>query len=258
VRVQKSLALIASLALLGQSAIAGPSPRTDAEFSRYVAAREASLDREPGLWIDRNPAEAAAARRGEVAVQSLNRNPVALAHGLAHDWVGAVFVPGATLASTLALVQDYDNHKRVYQPEVVDSKLISRQGNGYRVYLRLQKRKVITVLLNSEHEVYYKQIDSKRAQSRSYSRRIAEIDDPGTPSERELSPADDHGFLWKINSYWRFEERDGGVWIECEAISLSRDVPFGLGAIVIPVIRELPAESLRKTLEATRTALSRQ
>jgi len=174
-----------------------------------------------------------------------------------HDWIGTVFIPGTTLKQTLAFVQDYGNHKNTYRPEVVDSRLVSHQGNDFHTYLRLRKQKVITVLLNTEHDVKYTLVDAKHAYSRSVSTRIAEVENPGTPAERELAPDDDHGFLWKLNSYWRFEERDGGVWVECEAISLTRDVPFGLGAIVKPIIRDLPAESLEKTLRATSVALSK-
>ena len=41
------------------------------------------------------------------------------------------------------------------------------------------------------------------------------------------------------------------------AISLSRDVPTGLGWIINPIIRSLPRESLSNTLRETRQALTR-
>jgi hypothetical protein len=241
---------------------AGPSLETTRDFARYIAAREAVRDKMLNgphlLWIDQYPDLVAAAKSGETVIRTVaKKNPVDVKDGLVHDWVGTVFIPGTTLASTLALVQDYDNHKRIYQPEVVDSKTLSRNGNAYRAFLRLRKHKVITVILNSEHDVQYTPLDARRAQSRSYSTKITEIDNPGTPTERPLPPGEDHGFLWNLNSYWRFQERDGGVWVECEAISLTRDIPFGLGLVVRPIIRDLPAESLQKTLEATRAALVR-
>ena len=79
----------------------------------------------------------------------------AVPNGLVHDWVGSVFIPGATLERTLAMVQDYDHHKDVYKPEVIDSRVISHTGNDFHIYLRLLKKKVITVVLNSEHDVKY-------------------------------------------------------------------------------------------------------
>ena len=107
-------------------------------------------------------------------------------------------------------------------------------------------------MLNTDHEVRYIPIDGKRWCSKSYSTRIAELESPGEPGERELPPGHDHGFLWRLNSYWRFEERDGGVYVECEAISLTRDIPAGLGWLISPIVRSLPRESLANLLQATR------
>ncbi len=63
------------------------------------------------------------------------------------------------------------------------------------------------------------------------------------------------GFLWAMNSYWRMEERDGGVYVECEAITLSRGVPLGLGMLVNPMLQSFAEESLKNTLEAKRQAV---
>ena len=101
----------------------------------------------------------------------------------------------------------------------------------------------------------YTPVDKTRWRSVSRTTKIAEVEKAGKPDEREKPPGTGEGFLWKLNSYWRFEERDGGVWVECEAISLTRDVPTGLGWIVEPIIRDLPKESLANTLRSTRTAL---
>ena len=171
----------------------------------------------------------------------------------------------------LALVQNYDNHKNIYKPEVIDSKLISHEGNDYRIFLRLLKKKVITVVLDTDHDVHYSALDEKRWQCRSFTTRIAEVEEAGTPKEKVLEPDTGYGFLWRLYSYWKFEEKKGGVnapgerrvaahggdgvYIECRAISLTRDIPLGLGWIIEPIIRKLPQESLIHTLEATRNAL---
>jgi hypothetical protein len=178
-----------------------------------------------------------------------------VANGLVHDWVGSVFIPGVSVEKTLAMVQDYDHHKDVYRPDVIDSKLISRTGNDYRIYLRLLKKKIITVVLASEHEVKYTPISETRWRSASRTTKIAEVEQAGKADEKEKAPGTGEGFLWRLNSYWRFEERDGGTWVECEAVSLTRDIPTGLGWIVEPIIRELPKESLANTLWLTRAAL---
>jgi hypothetical protein len=154
----------------------------------------------------------------------------------------------------MAGVRNYDNHKNLYRPEVIDSRTLSQQGDNFKIHLRLLKKKILTVVLNTEHDVRYFPLDKTRVHSRSYSTRIQEVDDPGKPAERQLPVGNDHGFLWRLNSYWRFQERDGGVYVECEAISLTRGVPTGFGWLITPIVRDLPRESLTNTLGATRQA----
>ncbi len=235
-------------------------PRTAAEFQTYVKTREAGLERRAQgssfLWCAERAERLAALRRSGVVIEPGRERAVTrINDGLVHDWIGATFIPGATLARTLAFLQNYDNHKNAYAPEVADSKLLGQDGDRYRVYLRLRKHKIVTVVLNTEYDVNYRRLSATRAWSRSYSTRIAEVEDPGTSGEKEMQPGHDHGFLWRLNSYWRFEERDGGTYVECEAISLSRDVPTLLSGLIMPIVKDLPEESLRKTLEATRNAL---
>ena len=121
--------------------------------------------------------------------------------------------------------------------------------------MRLVKKKVITAILNTNHDVIYFRLDATRAHSRSRTTRVTEVEDAGKPAERELPPGTGHGFLWSLDSFWRVQERDGGVYAECQAVSLSRDIPWGLGWLIRPIIRDLPQESLRNTLQATRAAL---
>ena len=91
---------------------------------------------------------------------------------------------------------------------------------------------------------------------RSYTTRSCEVDDAGTPKEKIHPPDTGYGFLWRLNSYWKFMAEDDGVIVECRAMSLSRDIPFGLGFVVEPIIKNLPRESLINTLKATRKALT--
>jgi hypothetical protein len=249
-----------ALVTAGALAAADLTPETAAAFDRYIRAAEERIDaRLKGprfLWTDDSAARLKAVRAGEVAVEPVaGRGDTAIAGGLVHDWIAAVFAPGATIARTLASVQDYDRDKITHRPEVIDSKLLARDGDRFHIYLRLMKKKVLTVVLNTEHDVRYYRLDDRRWHSRSYSTRIAEVSDPGKSGEREQPVGRDHGFLWRLDSYWRFEERDGGVYIECEAISLTRDVPAGLGWLIEPIIRQLPEESLVSTMRATRAAI---
>jgi hypothetical protein len=244
--------LVAAL-LAMPAAAAELKPETSAAFDRYIRETEQRLDEHRGkLWSDESPDRARRVRGGEVVVQPFHAKAlVKVPDGLIHDWVGAAFLPGVTVDQTLALVQDYSRHKQVYRPEVVDSRILSHEGNHYRIFLRLLKKKVITVVLDTEHDVDYERLDAQRWRSASRTTRISEVEEA-----RVLPPGTGQGFLWRLNSYWRFEGRDGGTWIECQAISLTRDIPTGLGWVVEPIIKTLPRDSLQHTLLATRDALA--
>lgn len=231
-------------------------------FEAYIRAAEAEMERSlrgelPFLWVETDPEKAQRVLAGETVAECWSgKHPVKVTEGLVHDWIGASLIPRATVKQTLELIQNYDNHKNIYKPEVIESALLSHSGNDFQIYLRLLKKKIITVVLDTHHDVHYSSLDSRRWLCRSYTTRIAEVEGAGTDKEKTM-PADfGYGFLWRLYSYWRIQERDGNVFIECRAISLTRDVPTGLGWILKPIIRDLPRESLIGTLEATRNALS--
>jgi hypothetical protein len=230
-------------------------------FDAYSHKAETKMEQtlhgsEPFLWSDSNSERSHHVHSGQVLAQFWSgRVPVKVPDGLIHDWIAAAFIHNATVENALELIQDYDNHKNVYGPEVIESKLISRNNNDFKVYLRLMKKKIITVVLDTEHEVHYCSLDRTRWFCRSYSTRIAEVKNAGSHEERVSPPDTGYGFLWRLYSYWRFQERDGGVVVECRAMSLTRDVPFGLGWAIEPIIQQLPKESLINTLECTRQAL---
>ncbi len=236
-------------------------PRTLQAFVAYVREAEAAMEPalrgdRPFLWTDLNPDRSQRVRKGEIVAEFWSgEKPLEIPNGLIHDWVGAAYTPGATVQAVLALVQDYDNHKNIYKPDVMDSRLISHSGDDFQIFLRLLKKKIITVVLDSDHDVHYQSLDPTRWSCRSYTTRIAEVEDAGTKREKVLEPDSGYGFLWRLYSYWRFQERDGGVYVECRAISLTRDIPLGLAWIIEPIIRKLPKESLIHTLKATRDAL---
>ncbi len=236
-------------------------PETLQSFAAYIRGAEAAMEQTllgSGLflWSDADSQRTHQVREGQAIAQFWSgKGPVKVPNGLIHDWIGAAFTPDATVERVLTLVQDYDNHKNIYKPEVIASKVMSHRGNDFKIYLRLLKKKVMTVVLDTNHDVHYQSVDRKRWTCRSLTTRIAEVENAGSANEKVLSPDTGYGFLWRLYSYWQFEERDGGVYVECRAISLTRDVPFGLGWIIEPIVQKLPKESLINTLEATRQAL---
>jgi hypothetical protein len=236
-------------------------PATRAAFDRYVRQAELRIDAQVGsgsgfLFATASERRATLRSGSVLAEPRVPHGELRVESGLIHDWVGAVFIPEAGVEKVLRLVQDYDHHGQFYRPEVIDSRLLSRNGNDFRVRMRLMKKKVLTVVLDTEHEVHYEQRDALRWWSRSRSMRIAEIQNPGKAGEKALAPATGHGFLWQLNSYWTFQQLDGGTYVECEAISLTRDVPRSLAWLIEPIVRSLPRESLVNTLRDTRKAVS--
>ncbi len=236
------------------------APATLAAFDHYILAAEFAM--QPcfcgvaSLWHQSNAELSQRVRDGQVYAElSSGKGPLHVPDGLIHDWVGAAFAAEVTLAQTLALIQNYDNHKNIYKPEVIDSRLLSREGNDFKILLRLRKKKVVTVVLDTCHDVHYVEISPTRWTCRSLTTSIREVEHAGTPKETVSPPDAGYGYMWRLNSYWNFEQRDAGVWFECRAISLSRDIPKGLAWIIKPIIRKLPRESLIHTLQATRQAL---
>jgi hypothetical protein len=264
------LALIFFAATSVRPVCAGrPSPETVAAFEQYIRSKVAAdartvSDRNHFLVIDgqqdaKEKLAYARLRRGETLIESSavgGSSPRGVPGRLIHDWTGLVFVPSISLRQALAALQDYAHDADYYRPQVLKSQLLEKSGDDFRVFLRLRQTRGIIVVLDTEYDVRYTELDATHADSHSYSTRIAEVQNPGQDRERDAPPADDRGFLWRLYSYWRFSEADGGVYIQCNAISLTRDIPVGLGWIVRPFIETIPRESLSFTLDATRKALA--
>jgi hypothetical protein len=231
--------LVTAIAVLAMPALAVElKPETSQAFDRYTALAEQQLNAGPFLYADAHPQAKASALRGETVVTEPRIDGVSVPDGLIHDWLGVLFIRGATIDRVRALMQDYDNYKRIYAPDVTESKLLARDGDRFRVYLKLYRKEFLTLVYDSEYNVRYRQPEPERMEIVSRSTRIQQ-------------QGDDHGFLWRLNSYWRFEEADGGVYAQCRAISLSRDIPFGFGWLH-GFLQKFPRDSMVSTLEATR------
>jgi hypothetical protein len=262
-----------SLALTVAPASSGTAadlrPQTVAAFDRYAAEterqREPSLtNASPFLWIEAQRAADRTVsleqlRAGAFVIERLTTTAdgkqIEVPDGIIHHWLGAVFVPGASLDEAIALLQDYDHHAEIYAPAVNRSKVLARDGDSFRVLLRFFMKKVLTVVVDGEHQARFTRLGPDRAHSRVVSTRLNEVEDPGTAQERLKPEGRDGGYLWRINSYWRFLERDGGTYIQCETITLSRRIPIGLGWLVGPFVTSIPKDSLEFTLTTTRQAL---
>lgn len=246
-------------------------PQALQAYDRYIQLTETQVNSElaqsgPYLWVERLPeARRAAAdaqlHNGQIVIERLytldDGKTISVPGGIIHHWIGTVFVPGATLAQTLSFMQDYDHKVDYFKPDITRSKILQHQGEDYFVLLRFYKKKIITTVIDTDQRVHYHVVDSKHAWSRSRTTRVQEVENAGQSDEKLEPEGHDRGFMWRMNTYWRFEEKDGGTYIECQAISLTRDVPSGLGWVVGPFVTSVPKESLHFTLATARAALLR-
>jgi putative flippase GtrA len=244
--------------------------KTVQDFTRYASAVEARTAREltvegPFLGVDRQPAtkaEAARAqlRRGEVLImkgsaEDENAQEIEVDGGSIHHWRGAILVPNVKLDDVLRTLKE-PNHNQHKQEDVVATRVISRDGDSQKLYLRLKRSKIVTVVYDTEHDVKYHTLAPSRAASTSVATRIVEVENAGTSSEQTLPQGNDHGYLWRLNSYWRYLQVPEGVVVELESLTLSRDIPFVFRPFVRPLVDRVARESIRRTLESLRARLT--
>lgn len=229
------------------------TPQANAEFDAYVAGVEARLKTQhaaSGTCI----AEPAAGTDG-VRVEPVHGGTWQVEGGLLHHWRATALVPGADARGMLALLRDYDHLARYYAPEVVSSRAAGEDGGRATVEMRFKKQRVITVVLDAEFASESGFARPTCGYSVSRSTHVWQVDEAGTAREHRRHEFSDDGFLWRLNSYWSFEQTSAGLLVECEAVSLTRSVPAGLGWLITPIISTLPRTSLEFTLAATRNAL---
>jgi hypothetical protein len=197
-------------------------------------------------------------RAGEVIIEQLTppADP-AFAGSLLHHWRGTMFAPGATVADLERFLKDFDAYPQDFHPQVLQARLIGHHGDVFETSMRVRQQHVLTVVMDATYNVTFGQPDASRGYSNSRSTKISEISDPGTGNERPLNANEGHGFLWRQNTYWSYEERDGGLYMQIESVSLSRSIPSGLAWAVRPFVESIPRESLEFMLRSTCKALKK-
>lgn len=240
-------------------------------FDHYVGVTEARMDTElrpgsPFLWVDALPKARrqqlyARLRSGQIEIRreetEEDGKSIEIPGGLVHHWSGVVFVPGESNEHVASFLEDYDANWRLYQPDVRRSKLLEQTDDIFKVSMQFYKDSPVRVSFNAEFEVHYSRIDPRRVESRAVSTRIAELEHPEQPDSPELPVGRGHGYLWRLNNYWRLEEKDGGVYIQVESIALSRDVPAIFAWFVNPLIRRVSRKTLVSLLDNTRKGVLR-
>ncbi len=235
------------------------SPQTVNEFEHYAHDVEATLQerwsgKKDFLFIEDDPATKERVLGGELFIKQMNNGrPVEITNGLIHDWLGAIYMPNTSIERVLAVLEDFDRHKDIY-PSITRSRTISRQANNIKGYWRLQQKGLVPVILDVEEDVHYSEIAPGKWKGQNYARNITEVDTSWFSRGRKFPAGEGHGFLWRLYGYWSLEAYRGGVLAECRTLSLSRDIPPGLGWAVTPYVQKMPQDSLAATLKDTKKA----
>jgi hypothetical protein len=252
--------------LLAVSEAAGAEPPAAAVsgFNSYVSAVEARLGRQHGSQQGFLAPMASASlsdarlRRGELIVEQIRATgDTVLSGALLHHWRGTAFAAGARAADFERLMKDFDAYPRHFSPQVVQARTLTQQQDRFQAVMRVRQRHVIAIVMDTAYDVEFGRLDPQHGYSISRSTRISEIASPDTRAEHALNADEEHGFLWRLNTYWSYEERDGGLYMQIESVSLTRSVPSGLGWAVAPFVESVPRESLEFTLRSVCNALRR-
>ncbi len=234
------------VALGNMIAVGAPPAATLNAFDRYAAVVEDRIGRDSStetfLRVLPDESKRARVRNGEVLVENAQalgvRPEIAIPNGQIQHWVGAAFLPNATIDGVLPRLRNYNNRSRYMRPEIVASQLTDRQGDVFQVYLRLVDKSILSGVFDLNLWVVYQAPAAGRLAIESRSMSVVAV-------------GKDQGLLWALNHYWRILEKDGGLYVECEALVLSRTTPFMLGWVAHPVIARAARESLIRTIHAT-------
>jgi len=231
---------------------AQPSSEALTAFNTYAAGIEARLaqqHRSPNTFL----VPANVAHSGDLVIEQLT--PPTVPGAILHHWRGTAFAPGATAADFERLMRDFNSYPQHFSPEVLEARTLTQHNDRLQAFMRVRQHHIITVVMDTTYDVDFAHLDLRHGYSISRSTNISEVDGAGTSAERALTAAESHGFLWRQNTYWGYEQRDGGLYMQVESVSLSRSIPRGLGWAVRPFVESVPRESLEFTLRSACNAL---
>ena len=245
-RTIPSIAAVVAVASTVVTTGQGLRPPTATGWEAYIVATEARVSRERGEAIPPRPG----VERGEVFIEQLKTSgpsgELEVPDAAVHHWRGTVLVPGARLEDVVSRLEREPPDTR--QEDVLSSSVLALRPGWMKVAVRVHRKLILSAVFDTEHEVTFERHGPSRASSCSRAAKIVEIADAGTPRERPKGEKEDRDLLWKWHAYWRYEQVERGVLVECESITLSRPVPMLLKPIAWPMVKKVARESLDRTL----------
>lgn len=249
------------LAAAARACVAQPAPAADAAFDSYICMLETRLAGQHHSHASFVAATAPASqfetrlRQGDVIVENIAPKGSDLPGALLHHWRGTALIPGTGAADFDHLLRDFEAYPHFFAPQVLQAKASSTSTDQFQASMRIRQKHVLVVVMDTTYDVDFGTLDPQHRYSISHSTRIAEIASAGTADEHSLKPSEAHGFLWRQNTYWTYEERDGGLYIQIESVSLTRSIPSGFGWALRPFVESVPRDTVEFTLRAARNAL---
>lgn len=248
---RRTCVLAACLTLMaGVSAAQELRPTVESAWRAYVAAAEARIAGGRGHAIPRRPG----VERGDIVIEEVGTpgpdGNLEVPDARVHHWRGTVLVPGARLEDVVSRLEREPPDTR--QEDVVSSSILEHRPGWLRVAIRVRRSLIISAVFDTEHEVRFARHGPSRASSWSTATNIVEVADAGTPKERPKRPDEDRGLLWRWNAYWRYEQVEQGVLVECESVTLSRTIPILLRPVAGPIVGHVARESMDRTLAVFR------
>jgi hypothetical protein len=269
--------MLANVAAAGILAAGTPldgelQPATLAAFDRYVALTEARISKEVGgaspfLWINQQPEPRRSTLLAELNRGGIISEPLRTRDGkkeidangaLIHHWVGTVLLPGVKLTRVRPFVENYERYPALFSPTIQRAKILNRSGDQFLVQMRTYMKKVVTVVIDADYRIDYRQVGSSRLHTKSVASNLFLVDSAGEPAEKRTPVAQTVGWLWRLNNYCSFEETSDGTIEQCESISLTRGYPFGTGWFIKPFVNSIPRETMEFTLGKVRSEVGKQ
>ena len=249
-RTIPSLAAVVAVASTVVTTGQGLRPPIAAGWEAYITATEARVSRERGGAIPSRPG----VERGEVFIEHVTTSgpsgELKVPNAAVHDWRGTVLVPGARVEDVISRLEREPPDTK--QEDVLSSSVLELRSGWMKVAVRVHRKLILSAVFDTEHEVRFERYGQSRAASWSVATTIVEIADAGTPRERPKRPDEDRGLLWRWNAYWRYEQVERGVLVECESITLSRTIPLVLRPVAGPIVGHVARESMDRTLAVLR------
>lgn len=254
--------LLIIFAAVGASHAAELNQQALAAWETYIAGaklhmQERVTGKSPFLWVDEDPRRKQQLNAGEIVVEPIGKgNPISVPHGLIHHWIGAVFIPGAKIQELSDVVGDYGRYSVIYHPTLIKAELLDSASDEQKFSIVwVQRILLVTAAFYTELNWKYFAMNSRQGYMTFSTTRVQQIEHYGEKDERRLAPDEGSGYLWRLVSFARFEERDGGLYLELEVIGLSKDIPGSLRFLLKPVIDHVPRQALATKLEQTRQAI---